>query len=122
MKIDWTSLPETEGMRRGATRKAVSADKLSAVLVETSSDADFDGKLHWHENEQILVMLKGEATLKVDNEVIYAEKGDMVFFPSGSKHGLIGCGSEGCTYYEIFSPPRVDYLPGWIGKTQLRFD
>ncbi len=55
MKIDWTSLPETEGMRKGATRKAVSADKLSAVLVETSPDADFDGKLHWHENEMTCI-------------------------------------------------------------------
>ena len=122
MKIDWTSIPTSEGMRKGATRKAISADKLSAVLVETSPDAYFDGKLHWHENEQMLVMLRGEATLKVDKEIIRAEAGDMIFFPPGSKHGLIECGSEGCTYYEIFSPPRVDYLPGWIGKTQLRFD
>ena len=112
MKIDWTSLPETEGMRKGATRKAVSADKLSAVLVETSPDADFDGKLHWHENEQMLVMLKGEATLKVDDEIICAEKGDMVFFPSGSKHGLIGCGSEGLYILQNFLPTQSRLFAG----------
>ena len=61
-------------------------------------------------------------SLNADGEIIRAEKGDMVFFPSGSRHGLIGCGSEDCTYYEIFSPPRVDYVAGWIGKTQLRWD
>ena len=85
-------------------------------------DTDFDEKLHWHRNEQTLVMLNSVAKLKVVDEAICEQKGELVFFPSSSRIGLIVCGSEGCTYYENFSPPRVDYLPGWIGRTQLKFE
>jgi len=31
-------------------------------------------------------------------------------------------GSEGAVYYEIFAPARTDQLPGWVGKSILRFD
>ncbi len=121
MKIDWNALPAAGGMRKGSTRKAICADHLSAVLVTTTPDAEFDGRTHWHDNEQMLVMVAGRVTLKVDDKVFDAVPGDLVFFPPGSRHAAVGVGPEGCTYYEIFSPARTDQLPGWVGSSILRY-
>jgi len=122
MQIDWEKIPEVAGMRAGSARKGICGDKISAVRVETASDAVFDGKTHWHDNEQILVMISGKCQLIVDDKEFDAVPGDLVFFPAGSRHAAIGVGPEGCVYYELFAPARPDQLPGWVGNSVLRFD
>lgn len=122
MLINWNKLPKVQGMRAGTSRSAICAEKISAVFVETAPDADFDGKTHWHDNEQLLVMVSGMIRLRIDDKEIEAHSGDMVFFPPGSSHAAVGVGSEGAVYYEIFAPARPDQLPGWIGPSILRFD
>jgi mannose-6-phosphate isomerase-like protein (cupin superfamily) len=122
MLIDWDKLPSVAGMRPGSGRKGICAEKISAVRIETAADAVFDGKTHWHDNEQILVMISGMGTFVIDGKEIEAHAGDMIFFPAGSRHGAIGTGPEGCVYYEIFAPARPDQLPGWVGPSVLKFD
>jgi quercetin dioxygenase-like cupin family protein len=122
MLIDWNKVPVAPGMRAGSERQGICADKMSAVRVVTSPDAKFDGTTHWHDNEQILVMISGLVRLVVDGREFEAHPGDLVFFPPGSRHAAIGVGSEGAVYYEIFAPARTDQLPGWVGKSILRFD
>lgn len=121
MLINWDDLPKMMGMRKGSGRAGICADHMSAVRVTTTPDADFDGKTHWHDNEQLLIMVSGMARLQIDDEVFEAGPGDLVFFPPGSRHAAIGVGPEGAVYYEIFAPARPDQLPGWIGKSVLRF-
>ena len=122
MLIDWSKLPTVSGMRAGSARAGICGEKISAVRVETSAEAEFDGKTHWHDNEQLLIMVSGMVRLVIDDEEIEAKEGDLVFFPAGSKHAAIGTGPEGCVYYEIFAPARPDQLPGWVGPSVLRFD
>jgi quercetin dioxygenase-like cupin family protein len=122
MLIDWDKLPEVEGMRAGSHRKGICGAKLSALRVTIAPDAVLDGKTHWHDNEQMLIMLSGEVTLTIDDKVFDAHPGDLVFFPAGSRHAAIGTGPEGCIYYELFAPARPDQLPGWLGPSPLRFD
>lgn len=122
MLIDWSKLPTVSGMRAGSARSGISGEKVSAVRVETSPDAEFDGKTHWHDNEQLLIMVSGMVRLVIDDKEIEAKEGDLVFFPAGSRHAAIGTGPEGCIYYEIFAPARPDQLPGWVGPSVLRFD
>lgn len=122
MKIDWDTLPTAHGMRHGSTRKAICAEKISAVRVVTETDAQFDGKTHYHHNEQILVMISGRVTLTVNGKTFDAVSGDLVFFPAGSSHATIAVGAEGCVYYEIFAPARPDQLPGWVGASVLKYD
>ncbi len=122
MLIDWDKLPGAQGMRPGSERRAISGEKISAVLITTAPDAVFDGKPHWHENEQILVMVSGLCRLTIDGAIVEARAGDMVFFPTGSRHCAVGTGPEGCSYYEIFAPARADQMPGWVGRSALRFD
>ena len=122
MIIDWYALPSIAGMRAGSTRAGICGEKISAVRVETASDAKFDGKTHWHNNEQLLIMVSGTVRLLIDGKEVEAGEGDLVFFPAGSRHAAIGTGPEGCVYYEIFAPARPDQLPGWVGPSVLRFD
>jgi len=122
MVIDWEALPRIAGMRAGSDRTGICGDKISAVRVKTAPDAKFDGKTHWHENEQLLVMVSGVVSLVIDGRTFDAHPGDLVFFPAGSRHAAIGCGPEGCEYYEIFAPARPDQLPGWVGSSVLKFD
>lgn len=122
MKIDWTSLPLAAGMRAGATRRGICGNLISAVMVENAPETVFDGKTHWHEHEQLLIVVRGEVRIVIDGQQMDARPGDLVFFPSGSRHAVIGTGPEGCAYYEIFAPARSDQLPGWLGASPLRFD
>jgi len=122
MKIDWKTLPEMGASLPGATRKAICAQKMSAVLVEVAAGTDFQSKTHWHDNEQMLVMISGNCRFEIDGEDVDAHPGDLVFFPSGSRHKAVGVGPEGCSYYEFFAPARPDQLPGWVGESVLRFD
>ncbi|WP_266064871.1 cupin domain-containing protein [Brucella intermedia] len=122
MLIEWDNLPEVGGMRAGSKRRGICGDLMSAVRVVTDPGAQFDGKTHWHDNEQILVMVSGVVTLTIDGKVFDAQPGDLVFFPAGSRHAAIGVGPEGCVYYELFAPARPDQLPGYIGKSVLNFD
>lgn len=122
MLIDWNKIPLVAGMRAGSDRKGICGDKISAVRVVTAPDAVFDRKTHWHDNEQILVMVSGLVRLVIDDKEFDAHPGDLVFFPAGSRHAAVGVGPEGAVYYELFAPARPDQLPGWVGKTILRFD
>lgn len=122
MLINWENLPKVAGMRAGSDRKGICGDKISAVKVVTSPNAEFDGKTHWHDNEQILIMISGMVRLVIDGKEFDAQPGDLVFFPAGSRHAAIGTGPEGCVYYELFAPARPDQLPGWVGASVLRFD
>ncbi|MDX0500279.1 cupin domain-containing protein [Sinorhizobium medicae] len=122
MKIDWNSLPPAAGLRTGTVRKAVCGNLISAVFIENAGDTVFDGRLHWHENEQLMVILSGLCTIVVDGKEIEATPVHLVFVPSGARHGVVACGREGCSYYEIFAPARPDQLPGWVGKPVMHLD
>ena len=122
MKIDWETIPEMGGSLTGATRKAVCATQMSAVLVEVAPGADFQSKMHWHDNDQMLVMMSGTCRMEISGKQFDVHPGDLVFFPPGSRHRAVAVGPEGCAYYEFFAPARPDQLPGWVGESVLRFD
>lgn len=122
MKINWDSLPSIGGIKKGLARKSICGEKISAAKITTTPDAVFDRKTHWHENEQILIMVSGTISLLIDDEEFDCGPGDMTFFPPGSRHAVIGVGKEGAVYYELFAPARPDQLPGWVGPSVLRFD
>jgi quercetin dioxygenase-like cupin family protein len=121
MRIDWNGLPSAPGMRAGSERKAICGEKMSAVRVTTTADAKFDGRMHSHDNEQMLIMISGSVSLSIDGRVFEALPGDLVFFPPGSKHGAVAVGKEGAVYYELFAPARTDQLPGWVGPSILQY-
>ena len=122
MKIEWNDLPGAGGLRAGQTRKGICGGLISAVRMTAAPDVQFDGKTHWHEQEQIVVVTEGMMRFAIDGRECSAGPGEMVFFPARSRHAAIGTGPEGAVYYEIFAPARPDLLPGWTGPSPLHFD
>jgi mannose-6-phosphate isomerase-like protein (cupin superfamily) len=121
VKIDWNAVPQSAGLRAGSTRQWVAGEQVSLTRVVTAPDAEFDGRLHRHPQEQWLTMLAGVLRLSVDGEEFDVVTGDLVIFPSGSVHGAVGCGPEGASYYEWFAPARYDGLPGYVAKSPLEW-
>lgn len=122
MLIDWEKFPAQTTRRAGAVRHAMAGAKISAVRLKVPADAPFNLAHHSHENEQLLVIIRGEIHFRCDDDTFTAKAGDMVFLPAGSVHGATGVGPEGCEYYEIFAPSRPDLLPGWIGPSVMNYD
>ena len=85
----------------------MSGAKISAVRIKLPADAPFNLRHHSHDNEQLLVIVKGELHFRVDDNRFTARDGDMVFIPAGAVHGATGVGPQGCDYYEIFAPART---------------
>ena len=121
MLIDWNKFPKVNTARAGATRHAMSGEKISAVRITCPADAICNLRHHHHDNEQLLVIIRGEINFRVDENNFTAKAGDMVFVPAGAVHGATGVGPEGCEYYEIFAPARPDQLPGWIGPSIMNY-
>lgn len=117
----WSEFPEVEGLRSGASRRTISGQKITVVKAEIQPGTRFDGKLHCHPSEQIVVMLEGRLKLKVGEEERWIEPGDVVCIPEGLYHGATGVGESGAKYFEIFSPIRIDYLIGYVGPSQIKF-
>jgi mannose-6-phosphate isomerase-like protein (cupin superfamily) len=122
MLVDWEAIPVVPGPRASSERRSICADWMSAVRVVTPPDAVFDGKMHWHNNELLLVVIAGMVRLVVEERELEAHPGDLVFVPPGSPHATVGVGSKGAVHYEIFAPARTDQLPGWVGKSMQRSD
>jgi len=120
--IDWDTLPKSTGMSRGFDRSVVSGEKMSAIKMTVDVDADFGDPLHWHDNEQLMVVVGGSATVQINDDRFDVTVGDTVFYPSGSRHGLLAVGAGGCTFFEVFAPARLDQLPGWMGRSALHVD
>jgi len=121
MVIDWTRIPAAENARSGVTRKTVCGEKMSAMKVVVAGGTRFDGRLHHHPHEQMLVVLSGQVSVQINDTVVDAEPGDLVFFPSGSLHAVVGAGSQEACFYELSAPARTDQLPGWVAASALRY-
>lgn len=119
--LRWEDVPLAPGLRPGASRQAVAGQRLSVVRARIDTDATFDETLHAHEHEQMLLMVSGRLELQIEEARAWLLPGEFAYFPSGAYHGAVGVGDEGAEYFEIFSPPRIDQLIGYIGPSALTF-
>lgn len=66
-------------------------DFVDRVIVPPGSDIGF----HQHgNNEEMYVLLEGNGLMKMENEEIEVEKGDMILNPAGGRHGLSNHSTE----------------------------
>lgn len=61
--------------------------------------------MHSHETEQSYFIIDGSGVMTVDDEQSEVHKGDSIFIPSRSKHGLINTGHSTLVYLSAGSPP-----------------
>ncbi len=67
--------------------------------------------LHRHSNEdEYSYVLEGRMGAQLGDEVVYAEKGHLVFKPRNQWHTFWNAGDEGCRILEIISPGGFEHL------------
>lgn len=64
---------------------------------------------HWHSEVELTLITSGEMLYKIGNNVINAEKGDIIFCNSGSLHSGKRCSQSDCSYISITVDPRILY-------------
>jgi uncharacterized cupin superfamily protein len=86
--LDCELKPENFGPKYlGATRELGNewGSKLLGFHVEVLDPKMFSCPYHWHEKEEELaVVLEGQAILRVGNQFRKVQKGDLLFFPPGT--------------------------------------
>lgn len=65
---------------------------------------------HTHPNEQIGTCLEGEGELASGGETIRVTPGVSWNIPANEPHSFIARGDSDVLIYEVWSPPREDYL------------
>jgi mannose-6-phosphate isomerase-like protein (cupin superfamily) len=69
--------------------------------------------LHRHANEdEYSYVLEGRMGAQLGDEVVHAERGDLVFKPRGQWHTFWNAGEEPCRILEIISPGGFEHLFG----------
>ena len=67
--------------------------------------------LHRHANEdEYSYVLEGRLGAQLGNEVVYAEKGHLVFKPRNQWHTFWNAGDEACRILEIISPGGFEHV------------
>ncbi|KZM75375.1 cupin domain-containing protein [Nocardia terpenica] len=107
-------MPRTRSPRAKDSRRIASGQNMSFVRIEIEPTAEFTGQTHHHPHEQWVVVLGGEVRMSVAGEEVGLSTGDVLYIPIEAPHAPLGVGPAGATYLEIFSPPRMDLLPGSI--------
>jgi (S)-ureidoglycine aminohydrolase len=54
---------------------------------------------HTHPEEEIILLIKGNATMQVENKDFVMSPGDFVFAASGDSHGIRNSGKGQCEYF-----------------------
>jgi len=122
--VKWEDIPRTEGTvgkRKGKMRRVFCTDCMTLVRSEVEADSEMLERLHRHPEEQVMFMLEGKLRMRIGDEVSWVEAGEMAHFPPNVYHGGVEIGPEGAVYLQIFSPGKVDYLPGFFGVTKTEF-
>ncbi|WP_213575505.1 cupin domain-containing protein [Rhodococcus sp. USK13] len=76
--------------------------------------------IHSHPQEQIGLLLRGDATLLLDTGEVQLTELSSYVVPGEVRHGLV-VGWEGAVFVEAFHPLRQDYVDAARGKDVVPF-
>lgn len=120
-KLDLAAIEATNRTGYPAEHARAVADRWVRRLAPAAGLTDFgashvtlkpgawSSQRHWHEDEdELVVMLAGEATLVDDTGRTPLRPGDIAVFPKGDRNGhhLVNESSEDCMFVAIGRPPQ----------------
>ena len=118
----WEDFPQTQNLRKGTMRRAVTMDQLTVQRGEIAPDTEFDeNSIHRHPEDQIIIMFEGKMRLRIGDDEAWIGSGDFAAIPGEVFHSATGVGPEGATYVEVLSSGRMDYLAGYVGIPKNEF-
>lgn len=117
MAEDFFNLETPEGgitrtLAKGVNTNIFVGDQTMPSVVKR--DANSQGSIHSHPQEQWGVCLEGSVFRIQDGEGVPFKKGDIWRTPGNVEHG-VRIGREGTTILDIFAPPRDKYRKAGSG-------
>ncbi len=109
VKGSWVRWDELEPlvMVPGLTFQPVLGDRLMANFV--TFEPHTEAPVHWHDEEQISIVIDGEFEFEVAGETRLMRRGDAVVIPPNVPHGARTHDSS-CVEIDVFHPPRRGVL------------
>jgi quercetin dioxygenase-like cupin family protein len=104
--VRWDELDPLE-MVPGLTFQPVLGDQLMANFV--TFEPHTEAPVHWHDEEQITLVIDGEFEFEVAGETRIMRRGDAVAIPPNVPHGARTHDST-CLELDVFHPPRRGVL------------
>ncbi len=109
----WEDFPEVES-HPGIFRIAMAGNKIGLNRIRWKHPTSVPKHSH-DDTEQALIVVEGKMKWTIDEEEVILQAGDVAIIPVGVSHTGQSMG-EPVTFYEVFSPPRMQYLVGFVGK------
>ncbi len=91
-----------------AEARFVAGERLMALFARVEPNESLP--LHRHPHEQITYVTEGTVHFRVGEEGFDLGAGEGLAIPGGMEHGGVRVGPQGCSFIEIFTPLRDDYL------------
>ncbi len=94
-------------MNEQISRRVIIGDKVMVALIRLRRGAVVPS--HQHPSEQISSIMEGALKFEVEGREVVVRKGQVLRVPSNVVHSAVAL--EDTVNFEIFSPPRKDWLP-----------
>ncbi len=93
-----TDAPRTENVQgRHVRHSALQLGSNEILMGRTTKDpGPCEPYVHKHDHEDIIVMLRGSFTLRVDDEEVTLHPGDTLIIPPDTVHTPVAAGPDGC--------------------------
>lgn len=78
---------------------------LSVLNIDFTESDPFVIHWHWHEDIELMYVLKGQAYVTCEEEQLLAEEGDIVFINQSVRHFITPTNPEGCVFRSIIVHP-----------------
>jgi quercetin dioxygenase-like cupin family protein len=103
-KAQW-STAKTALPFQGITTQRIDQGNLTIVRYHLERNASFP--LHRHPEEQSVVVIEGNCTLRTEQDTLELSAGDLVHCSSMEPHGITA-GDEGVIFLNIVTPRRTE--------------
>jgi quercetin dioxygenase-like cupin family protein len=105
--IKWNDIPY-EKLNEKFLRKIAWDGKVMIALTEVAQG--YQVPLHSHDNEQVSWVMSGIWRFRLEGRTVDVGPGEMIFIPANVEHSAEAI--ESLVAYDIFTPPRQDWLTG----------
>lgn len=109
----WEEIPEVEPFP-GNFRTAVAGTKVGINRIRWKHPTGVPKHRH-DDTEQVVIPIEGKMKWTIGEQVVILQPGDIAIIPAGISHTAESM-SEPASFYEVFTPLRVQNLVGYVGK------
>jgi mannose-6-phosphate isomerase-like protein (cupin superfamily) len=109
----WEEIPEEQPFP-GNFRTAMVGSKIGLNRIHWVHPTGVAKHSH-ADTEQVVIVIEGRLKWTIGDDEVILTPGDVAVIPPGVSHSAESTGEPG-SFYEVFAPPRLQNLIGFVGK------